>query len=150
MSSLATRLMPARVPSPSPASPMTNAKQKKVIKKILDWSLKQFCGTGDVEKEDAVHAVDYLEQTYGPNPGILKETLEAFKRRLEVLDPAWCFSRIPVATIVPAFDGDQPETARLSVTQLGFLESSSIKGRSKMINVFERIPNFFEKPYNSP
>jgi len=127
---------------------MTKTAEKKIIKQIIGWATQQFGGSGDIEKEDAVHVCDYLTQTYGTNPNILKETLETFKRRLEMLDPAWALTRHPIATTVPAFTGCS-ESIRVSVSQLGFEEASSMKGKSKMLNVFECMQNFLEKPYNS-
>jgi len=129
---------------------MMKTAQKKVAKKIVEWATRRFGGSGDLEKEDAVHVCDYFTQTYSQNPAVLKDTLDTFKKRLETIDPGWALTRHPIATTAPAFaESGQPESLRLSLTQLGFLESSSVKGKSKMIHVYECIQNFLEKPYNS-
>ena len=119
------------------------ADRKGVLKKIRQWCKCTFGGSGDIEKRDAVHIVDWLASTYGKQPAVLVKTLQALKMRLEVIDPTWSSHRLQVETHVPQPPREgESERIVLSPESIGFLDESSEKGRSK-------IDNFLEKPYNS-
>ena len=130
-----------RVPDCNNMAAATKAAKKKVVKKIMDWATRQCGGSGDIEKRDAVHIVE---------PDILASAIKAVRARLEIVDPTWAFRRTPVSIVTPP----QPNvgvtaTVFLSPLSLGFEEGFSDKGKSKMINIFECIQNFLERPYNS-
>ena len=124
--------------------------KKKVVKQIMDWAVKVCGGSGDIEKQDAVHFSDLLCTSYKTRPDQLAGTIKAVRSRLEIVDPTWAYRRTPVSTVTPP----QPAagviaTIFLSPLSLGFEEGFSDKGKSKMIHIFERIQNFLERPYNS-
>ena len=124
--------------------------RKKVVKKILDWAMKEFGGSGDLDKQDAVHIVDQLDATYGRCEDVLANTVKVLRDHLDIIDPTWIYRGPPVATTMPHPPAaGATETLRLSPIHLGYAEAFSDKGKSKMINIFECIQNFLEKPYDS-
>ena len=99
------------------------AAKKKVVKKIMDWATKAFSGSGDVEKQDAIHIVDQLVTTYGHQRDVLGGTIRALKGRLEILDTTWSYRRQPVSTLVPCPPAEGvSQHITLSPLQLGFEE----------------------------
>ena len=121
--------------------------KKKVANNIMGWAMKEYGGSGDLEKQDAVHIVDQLVATYGGREDVLANAMKALKARLEIMDPTWQYRRPQVATSVPHPPAEgATETLRLSPTHLGFAEAYSDKGMSKMSNIFECIQNLLEKP----
>ena len=77
------------------------ADRKGVSKKIRQLCKCTFGGSGDIEKVDAVHIVDWLASTYGKQPAVLVKTLQALQKRLEIIDPTWSSHRLQVETHVP-------------------------------------------------
>ena len=63
-----------------PESIMTaKVTKKKVMKKIIDWTTNTFGGSGDIEKEDAIHIVDFLTTTYGTEKRCLSKYHAGFE-----------------------------------------------------------------------
>ena len=57
---------------------------KKAVKKIVYWAAKRFGGSGDMEKQDAIHLVDWLSATYGQQPNVSAGISKRVKERLEI------------------------------------------------------------------
>ena len=131
---------------------MPPATKKSAQAKINAWCHDRFDGSGDIEKPDAVHLIDFLTDTYGGDGGLntLTQTFERVKLRLQALDLTWSFRMPPVARSVPHPPAPgETESIRVGPQDLGFTDAHTEKGRSKMNYILEAANNFLEKPYDS-
>ena len=54
----------------------------------MSYIIQQYCGSGDPEKADAIHAVDYLNETFPDIQGFC-EVIWQVEGRINQLDPHW-------------------------------------------------------------
>ena len=136
-----------RVPRSAPLHAAMAARKKKFCEEVLTYLKTKFTPE-NIEDDDGIDVVDYLTTAYGSNPDILKQTLVAVRRRLEVLDPNW--RPVAHATTVPDAPQDG-EVVELWVApwQLGFKETDAVKGKSKTHRVLSCAMDFLDRPYAS-
>ena len=98
--------------------------------------------------EDAVDCIDFFESMFGEQPSVFARLLQDVSARVEALDTS--FVRDPGITHVPQTpaEGDTHKL-KLAPWMLGFRATDSIKGKSKMTQLFKCLIEFLEKPYAS-
>jgi hypothetical protein len=127
---------------------MSAGEKRELIEKIQTWAKEKFCGSGDPEVEDAFDCIDFFESTFGERLSVFAELLQDVSARVEALDTS--FLHDPGITHVPQTPAEG-DTHRLKLApwMLGFRATDSIKGKSKMTQLFKCLIEFLEKPYAS-
>jgi len=122
--------------------------KKKFIETVLMWAQEKFGGSRDPEIEDAVDVVDFFDTMFGQQPDVFEKLLKDVCARILSLDTS--FVREAGLQTVP----DPPEEGttmrcKLAPWMLGFSKRSSVKGKSKMHQIYKCLVEFLEKPYSS-
>ena len=130
---------------------MSGAAKKQVVNKIQGWLKHTFGGCGDPEIPDAIVVSDWMEQTFGANPTLLKDLLVSLRGRLQALNPQWEFRRRASALVVPEIpDLGETVMTSLNMWDLGINPAiHALKGNSKNVYILTRVTDFLEKPYDS-
>ena len=122
--------------------------KKKFIMKIQAWAKEKFGGSGDPEVEDAVDCIDFFDMMFGEQLPVFAKLLQDVVLRIEALDRS-CV-RDPGITLVPEIP-TEGETRKLKLApwMFGFRAKDSVKGKSKMTQVYGCLVEFLERPYAS-
>ena len=118
--------------------------------KILQKAEETFCGSGDLEANDAVNFHDYFMSQYPPGSAS-RDDLEAGFKHLETrLTNLIAWVPAPHVTNVLNFPMVN-EVQRFVVApwQLGLSSDDSIKGPSKMVYIMDTVSSFLSRPYMS-
>ena len=127
---------------------MAGKEKRKFIETVQMWAQEKFGGSRDPEVEDAVDIVDFFVSMFGEQPAVFEKLLKDVCARIQSLDSS--FVREDGVQTVP----DPPEEGttlkcKLSPWMLGFNKRASVKGKSKMHQIYKCLVDFLEKPYAS-
>lgn len=118
--------------------------------KILQKAEETFCGSGDLEANDAVNFHDYFMSQYPPGSAS-RDDLEAGFKHLETrLTNLIAWVPAPHVTNVLNFPmGNEVQRFVVAPWQLGLSSDDSIKGPSKMVYIMDTVSSFLSRPYMS-
>lgn len=120
-----------------------------IKEKIIRLAEHTFCGSGDVEAQDALTFHQYFLQTYpdgSAERAQLLQDLQGLENRLRGLT-GW-LPAVEAATVLP-FQTDQIQSFVVAPWQLGLAPEDSVKGASKIVYILDTVSNFLASPYRS-
>ena len=110
--------------------------------------MRSLGGSGDPEVEDAVDVVDYFTAMFGHQLPVFQKLLQDVCTRVASLDTSWTRAAGIQHVLETPEQGDTVKF-NLAPWMLGFCAADSIKGKSKMPQIFKTLVDFLEKPYAS-
>lgn len=120
-----------------------------VKERIIRLAEQTFCGSGDVEAQDAMTFHQYFLQKYpdgSAERGQLLQNLQGLENRLRGLT-GW-MPQAEVVTVLPFLTG-QIQSFIVAPWQLGLAPEDSVKGPSKIVYILDTVANFLANPYRS-
>lgn len=120
-----------------------------IKEKIIRLAEHTFCGSGDVEAQDALTFHQYFLQTYpdgSAERAQLLQDLQGLENRLRGLT-GW-LPAVEAATVLP-FQTGQIQSFVVAPWQLGLAPEDSVKGASKIVYILDTVSNFLASPYRS-
>lgn len=118
--------------------------------RIVSLAEKTFCGSGDLEAQDALTFHDYFMATYppgSPQRDQLVVDMQGLEQRVKTLT-GWVPEPI-VTTVLPFPPNGQIDRFVVAPWQLGLAAEDSVKGPSKMVYILDTVSNFLARPYFS-
>ena len=118
--------------------------------KILQKAEETFCGSGDLEANDAINFHDYFMSQYPPGSAN-RDGLEAEFKHLETRLTnlvGW----VPATHVTHVLNfpmGNEVQRFVVAPWQLGLSSDDSIKGPSKMVYILDTVSSFLSRPYMS-
>ncbi|CAE7674553.1 unnamed protein product [Symbiodinium necroappetens] len=125
-----------------------NARAKAVVEKVKKNISTAVGGSLDPEAFDCIHVIDLIQKKF-PEPQHLKHCLEGLYDRAKLIDPAWTHPGTLDAVPMPPGPQQGAIEGWLLIWQFAHEDSSSLKGRSNMVNILEIAFSILENTFNS-
>ena len=125
-----------------------NARSKAVVEKVKKNISAAVGGSLDPEAFDCIHVIDLIQKKF-PEQQHLKHCLEGLYDRAKLIDPAWAHPGTLDAVPMPPGPQQGAIEGWLFIWQFAHEDSSSLKGRSNMVNILEIAFSILENTFNS-